>query len=334
MDTTINNILVTVLMPVYNGEEYLHQAIDSILNQTFTNFEFIIINDGSTDNTLSIIQSYNDQRIKLINNPQNLKLIKSLNIGIDNAKGKYIVRMDADDVSLPNRIMEQVKFMEQNPSVGLCGTWVGDPNDEKALIKYATEHNEIKFRLLYQCHFCHPSVILRTSVLKEHKLYFDANYIHAEDYHLWVQLAKATQLANLPQKLLNHRNHPESVSNKYSEIQNNIADSIIQLQLVELGVNATPQKIILLKQLCYCEYQNSEVYLKKSENLIVELLKANNQSLCFNKTHFTNYWIEKWYNLCLYQNNKVGLNQYISAPFMNWNTFKLKRILKLLVNSF
>ena len=106
--------LVSVLMAVYNGEKYLLEAIESILNQTYTNFEFLIINDGSTDSTEEIILSYSDQRIRYIKNEQNLKLIASLNKGLDLAKGKYIARMDADDISLPDRLEKQVNFLERN----------------------------------------------------------------------------------------------------------------------------------------------------------------------------------------------------------------------------
>ena len=114
---------VTVLMPVYNGEMYLREAIDSILHQTFTDFEFLIINDGSTDNSETIILSYDDSRIRYEKNDSNLKLIATLNKGIELAKGKYIVRMDADDISIPDRIEKQVAFLEKNPDVGICGSW-------------------------------------------------------------------------------------------------------------------------------------------------------------------------------------------------------------------
>jgi len=116
----VKNSLVTVLMPVYNGEKYLNEAIDSILNQTYTNFEFLIINDGSTDRSVEIIKGYNDSRIKLIHNKKNMGLVYTLNRGLALALGKYIVRMDADDISLPNRFKLQLDFMEINTEVALC----------------------------------------------------------------------------------------------------------------------------------------------------------------------------------------------------------------------
>jgi len=113
---------VTVLMPVYNGEKYLNEAIDSILGQTFKDFKFLIINDGSTDGTADILKSYKDSRIKVTNNEKNIGLTKSLNKGLKMAKSEYIARMDADDISLPTRLQKQVEFMDSHPKVGVCGT--------------------------------------------------------------------------------------------------------------------------------------------------------------------------------------------------------------------
>ncbi len=116
------NPKVTVLMPVYNAEKYLKTAIESILKQTFSDFELLIINDGSTDGSEEIIRSFNDKRIRLFNNEQNLGIIKTLNKGLNLAKGEYIIRMDADDISLPDRLELQVKYMEENPGIGISGT--------------------------------------------------------------------------------------------------------------------------------------------------------------------------------------------------------------------
>ena len=148
---------VTVLMPVYNAEQYLREAIGSILHQTFTDFEFIIINDGSTDRSEEIIKSYTDTRIRYYKNESNLKLIATLNKGFDLAGGKYIARMDADDISLPNRLQLQFELMEKNPEVGLCGTWFENFTEEEptGVAKYSPDHETICFTHLYQIHLSH-----------------------------------------------------------------------------------------------------------------------------------------------------------------------------------
>jgi glycosyltransferase involved in cell wall biosynthesis len=136
------NPLVTVLMPVYNGEEFLHEAIESILKQTYLNFELLIINDGSTDSSENIILSYPDTRIRYIKNESNIKLIATLNNGFALAQGKYIVRMDADDYSVKERLQKQVAFMEANPEVTLAGSWFETIGDEPSrVVKYESDVN-------------------------------------------------------------------------------------------------------------------------------------------------------------------------------------------------
>ncbi|MFN5442865.1 MAG: glycosyltransferase family 2 protein, partial [Crocinitomicaceae bacterium] len=169
---------VSVVMPVYNGEQYLKEAIESILSQTYVNFEFIIINDGSEDNSEEIILSYNDPRIVYIKNLENLKLIKTLNIGFSKAKGKYIARMDADDISLPRRLEKQVDYLERNPDIGVLGTGVflkGEKEISKLL--YHTDDKSLRFALAFYCPFIHPSVVLRKAVLDHLPIIFDGNYI-------------------------------------------------------------------------------------------------------------------------------------------------------------
>ena len=125
---------ISVVMPAYNAEKYITEAIDSILFQTFKDFEFIIINDASTDSTKDIIESYKDPRIKLVNNEQNKGVAKSLNIGISVACGKYIARMDADDIALPERFQKQFDFMEQHPNIDVCGSWAKKTGNENEII--------------------------------------------------------------------------------------------------------------------------------------------------------------------------------------------------------
>ena len=145
MDKNIKTPKITVLMPVYNGEKYLKESIESILKQTFRDFEFLIINDTSTDESEKIIRSFKDSRIKLIKNEKNIGLTKSLNKGLDLAKGEYMARMDADDISLPKRLEIQVAFMDKNPKIGVIGAWakvIGESN--KKYIKTYSNFEKIE----------------------------------------------------------------------------------------------------------------------------------------------------------------------------------------------
>ena len=215
----MNKPQISVLMPVYNGEKFLREAIESILNQTYKDFEFLIINDGSTDRTREIIFSYNDSRIRYIENERNLKLIASLNKGLDLARGKYIARMDADDISMPDRLQKQFDFLELNPEVGLCGSRCKNISDTHDPI-FPETNEQIRFRLFFSNHFAHPTVCMRKSVLDANNLRYEYKYIHAEDYGLWLKMMKYTKLAILQEFLVLRHEHPEQLSNIHSEEQN------------------------------------------------------------------------------------------------------------------
>lgn len=198
---------VTVLMPVYNTEKYLREAIDSILNQTFKDFEFLIINDASTDRTREILQSYHDPRIKVINNRKNLGLAKSLNKGLKIAKGKYIARMDADDISLPERLKKQIRFMEKNQSVGLLSSfWFSiDGQGKKIQVHQA-------FNGKHAVHFiCHGSVMIRKDFLQRVSFYREV-FEYSEDSDLWLRLSEVCDVRSLKEPLYKYRVHNESIS--------------------------------------------------------------------------------------------------------------------------
>lgn len=205
---------VTVLMPVYNGEKYLREAIESILDQTFTDFEFLIINDGSTDGSVGIVESYKDRRIRLVHNEKNLGLIASLNRGMELARGEYIARMDCDDISLPLRLEKQVVFMDAHPEIGVCGSWakvIDENGNVNGSIKALTGKS-IKRLCWRPSPFIHPTCIIRSSLLKENR--YSEGYPHAEDYELWLRLSKKTVFFNLKDYLLYYRIHLGNVTNR------------------------------------------------------------------------------------------------------------------------
>jgi len=201
---------ISVIMSVFNGEKYLREAIDSILSQSYTDFEFIIVNDGSTDNSPSIIKSYSDKRIRLIDNEQNIGLTKSLNRAIKQGRGEYIARQDVDDISLPQRLEEQVKYLEQHPEIVALGTsrYVIDEDGkimrkEAALLKPG--HN------LFQANaFTHGSVMFRKAVIDELGGYNEV-FRYSQDYELWLRVAQHHQIRNLPQVLYKLRSHGANI---------------------------------------------------------------------------------------------------------------------------
>lgn len=209
------SISVSVIMSVYNSEKFLKESVASILNQTFSDFEFIIIDDCSTDNSLTIIKAFaeKDSRIKIIRNSENIGLTKSLNKALSLAKGKYIARMDADDIALPERFEKQVAFLETHPSIFLLGTQVEYFNTDDNTRTYpprATSQAQIEQLLRSNRNpFAHPSIMFRN----EPGICYREKFVYAQDFDLYLNLlSQNKQLANLPQVLLRYRLQPGSVS--------------------------------------------------------------------------------------------------------------------------
>ena len=208
-----NNPEISLIMPVYNAkEEELLLAIKSILNQTFDDFEFIIINDGSTNNSEDVILSLNDKRIKYLKNDNNLKLIATLNKGLDIAKGKYIARLDCDDYSDNTRLEKQYKFLEQNQSVGVLGTYFKVIPEGKTMI-VPTLQQDVTLYIRY-CQNCliHSSVMFRKSVIDKTGLRYDKNCLHAEDHKLWSDMSRYCDIAVYPEVLTYYKHSCDGIS--------------------------------------------------------------------------------------------------------------------------
>lgn len=194
-------------MAVYNGMPYLKSAVESILAQTFKNFDLIIVDDASTDKSLKYLKSLKDKRIILLRNIKNLGLAASLNQGLKSAAGDYIARMDADDISLPKRLEIQLNFMTKNPDIDICGTWVDKINSAGKVIgetKYPQEDKSIKKLLAWQPAIVHPTFFAKSKFFKDLKNY-DPKFDYAEEYELLMRAKNRFKMANIPQKLLQWR---------------------------------------------------------------------------------------------------------------------------------
>lgn len=213
---------ITVLMSVYNSEAYLQEAIESILNQSFPDFEFLIVNDASIDRSRQIILSYQDPRIRLIDNPENLGLTKSLNKGLALAEGQYIARMDADDISHPQRLAKQLAYMEQNENVDVVGSW-GWIVDDKGIVwgdlRPYVEFEDIFVQLFFSNCMIHSSTFFRKEVIMRLGGY-DTAFVRAQDYGLWVKIiSNLGKITNIPEYLVKYRNHHENITNQFFENQ-------------------------------------------------------------------------------------------------------------------
>ncbi|MFH0892342.1 MAG: glycosyltransferase family 2 protein [Candidatus Falkowbacteria bacterium] len=323
---------VTVLMPVYNAAKYLNEAIDSILGQTFKDFELLIIDDGSTDLSREIIESYKDKRIRLVINETNLRLIATLNKGISLAQGEYIARMDADDISLPKRLEKQVAFMDKNPKIGVCGTWVKTFGESTGVNRYYTKSDDIKAGFLFNTQMAHPSVIFRASLFREHKLCFNPDFIHAEDYEFWTRISPITVFANLNEILLLYRITRDNISNKHADTQGKNANQIRVRELKKLGLEPSEKELFLHCVLSKPPEYTLEDYLTRKEKWLIRLDDANRKNEVYEIKSFIKIISGRWLEVC-HANLRYGNTWKIfrQSPLSNNEELDKMKILKFIL---
>ncbi len=217
--------LVSIILPAYNCEKYISESISSILQQVYDKFELIVINDGSTDNTSSILASITDQRIRVLNNAVNKGLIYSLNRAIDESKGEFIARMDADDIAADDRIEKQVHWLLHHPETAAVGTFIniidenGKEKPEWKLDRETSSHDSIKKVMPKENCLAHPTMMIRADILKRYK--YSEIQKNIEDYDLWLRmLADGLIIEKIPQPLLQYREHSTSVTSKFLRNKN------------------------------------------------------------------------------------------------------------------
>ncbi len=236
--------LVSIVMPVYNGISFLQKAIESILSQTYTHFELIIVNDCSTDGTLEYLYGLNDERIILVNLEKNVGVTGALQVGMNRVKGEYVARLDADDIAYPLRLEKQVSFMQQHPHVGLLGSFADTISMDGSLLTDGkrVEKSDIDLRwdLLFKNPFIHSTIMFRAKLITDFGLGY--NLPHAEDYDLWARLSYVTKLALIPEPLIQYRVNPKSWTYVKASEQNH-SEMLVSTREISRLVNASPETI-------------------------------------------------------------------------------------------
>jgi hypothetical protein len=211
---------VSVVMAVHDGERYVGAAVDSVLAQTFRNLELIVVDDGSTDRSAEIVRQRADPRVRVIANDRNLGLAPSLNVGLAEARGEFVARLDADDDATPQRLARQVEFMDANPPVALLGSWYtemaadGTPG---AQVTLPTQHWALRWHMCLYSPFAHSAVLWRRTLVAERVGEYDERLAYSMDYDLWRRIAERLEVANLPESLLFLRAHEQSMTATYGD---------------------------------------------------------------------------------------------------------------------
>lgn len=302
----IEKDLVSIIMSNYNTPEvFLKASIESILCQTYENFEFIIIDDCSTDGSLRIIESYSDKRIKIIRNDINMGITKSLNRGLKCAKGEFVARMDADDVSYPQRFEKQVEFLRANPNCIVCGTWIeqidelGIIRSNKQQCKVIPEREIYQINLLFgnNPNIVHPTAMFNHSLLLKNHITYDENYLLAQDYRMWVTCSKYAECRNVPEILLQYRVHNRAVSMAKRENQRLFAVQNMKEQLKELKIELSEEYEHIHENLLFSRCS----YSIKYKQWIQLIIKQNKMYHIYNQKKLKQILWTKWIEMTYFE---------------------------------
>ncbi|MBK0382513.1 glycosyltransferase family 2 protein [Pedobacter sp. SD-b] len=236
----------TVLIPTYNCGKYILETINSILQQSYQDYEILIIDDGSTDKTSEIVSSIKDNRIVYLKQSKNLGIVKALNLGIKIANGKYIARIDADDIMLGDRLQKQINFLEQNLDYGMVGGGCQVINEKGVFqrkLEITTENDILNIGLLFRNQFTHSAITMRTQLAK--KLKYQQKYIYCEDFDLWTRFAEISKIANLPYYFVSYRWYSDNTCHtKQKELRTALA-LLFARELDKLKINYSPEELMM-----------------------------------------------------------------------------------------
>lgn len=300
--------LVSVIMPVYNAEAFLQEAINSVLQQSYRNWELILINDGSVDGSKAICEAQEDSRIIYLENEQNQGVLRSRNIALRHAKGDYIAWLDSDDIALPQKFARQVNFLEANSDYVMCGTLHQDIDGQGKILRkwlFPTEDRDLRsFLLLVNC-FCNSSTMVRGDLMRELK--FAETFEVAEDYELWYRCAQRGKLANIPEFLTLYRVHGNNISitkkGKMFAIVKTLANRILQ----DAGIEFSEEDLELHNRLLSFDgvYFREGDRMEALENWILRLYVQLTIKNTYNNLLLFALLAERWQVICM-QNRLYG----------------------------
>lgn len=271
----IENPMISVIMSVYNEENYIKEAIDSILAQTEPDFELLIVDDCSTDNTVNIINGIDDERIILFQNEQNCGLTKNLNKALKECKGKYIARMDGDDISKPERFAIQKRFLDEHRDIMLISCNTETFGEEHLISDMCGTPEELKCRMLIRPVLAHPGFMFRKELVDKYGFTYDEHFRSAQDYDFAVRVAKNHKLFVVPEVLLQYRTHKGQVSQTPNLRQFAYADEIRNRLLEELGIVLTDDEISSFHKWVLEENTDCSIFRRNYE-LIDRIILHNN----------------------------------------------------------
>jgi len=307
------NCKVTVLMAVFNAEKWLQETINSILQQTYSDFKLMIVNDSSTDNSEEIILSIDDPRIIYLKNEENVGVTKSVIRGMNMIESEYIIRHDSDDISYPTRFEEQIKFMQENPEIIICATQYEVINGDPFRSNIPESPLQIRTRALFECPVIQPTIIINNKLIKKHRLKYDDRLLVAQDYGLFLDTLRVGEIAKIPKVLLKYRKH----SNQISHTRYLLQDHFSTLKRLELLNDLTGLILDEKERQLYMAFTFHRILEKASDLAKLKQVIRKVRNAYFSQTEYRidkNYFVKLEYEkleVMLIQNKKLGFPIFV-----------------------
>ncbi|TGE23229.1 glycosyltransferase family 2 protein [Hymenobacter metallicola] len=298
---TTESPLVSVIIPVFNAGEYLRPAIDSILQQTLQDFELIIVDDCSRDESLAIARSYAaDPRVRVLANEQNRGRSFTDNYGAEYARGKYIAKMDADDIALPHRLQTQVDFLEANPSVGLTSSFMKCFGESDIVYEYPLSADAVRSFLLFNMPVANPTAFFRRSLLHEHGLRYDDTIqdTFGEDYEFIARVAQVVDIVNQPEILLHYRTLPQTLKADVHARRNAKSNQIRERQLRVFGIPFTERELHVHNTISYFPFNLGDIQLEEVHTWLWKIQAYNEKRGYADPAAMLRCVAERWFLTC------------------------------------
>ena len=302
---------MTVFIPVYNREQYVGEAIESILAQTFTDFEILLVDDGSIDHSVDKIRSFSDPRIRLVCNEENLGIPKTRNKGVELARGQYMAMLDSDDRAYPQRLEKQVAFLDNHPEYAQVGSWCRMMDARGHVLNKIKRQpalpDDIHAQFLFRCAMSNRSIMARTAILQEYR--YRNDFPRCQDYELHVRLAKKFKLGNIPECLVYGRIHPQQITEQTTDLGDAKKHEIISGQLNELGVTFSKEDLnphLTLSRMRKSHFSPDSNYLEWAREWLILLQQANKKTHRYAEPAFSHALSEKWLQACWAARQNIG----------------------------
>lgn len=312
---------ITVIMPVYNTGLFLKEAMDSILSQTYSDFEFIVIDDASTDDSLKIAQSYKDRRIRLIRNSHNIGVTASLNRGMELAKGEFIARMDGDDICAPSRFEKQLHIMEKYPQIGICGSWVKTKgsNGKGHVIRFPTEVETIRSFILFNNPVNHPVVMMRRAMLEKNSLRYDESFPAAQDYDFWSRCLQCFDFMNSQEILLTWRINKTGMTHRRFAHSNETVKTVQKRELQRLNIGVDEEELEFHRNVGNSTGVSNLETLVNARFWLDKLIYTNSVEKVYPSKGLERAAARVWFNKCV---NSSGLGIKVLREYMQPSYFR------------